>query len=118
MELHVTKHAIDRYRERLCDFSSLDKQIIKRLKEIAYQGTIGIEKPIMGEEYVEVSAKGLSIVLLIKGKHTTVITCLGDATYRKWAKQQSLRSYVCGRIRFPRRDIKCLPTVSRDIVQM
>jgi hypothetical protein len=38
MKITVTKHAIRKYRERLFDFSSSDKQIICTLKEIASKG--------------------------------------------------------------------------------
>lgn len=101
MELHVTRHAIMRYRERLCDYSSTDKYIVEVLQRIASKGIGIVVKPGIGEKCFEVGFKGISIVLVINGKHATVLTCLGDATYRKWIKQQSNRNYIGGRVRFP-----------------
>jgi len=99
MELHVTTHAVKRYRERMCDYSSTDKQIVDMLKRIARRGIVASAKSGSGG-CLEVGYQGISIVLGKDGKHATVITCLGDASYRQWSKRQSLRNLLRGKVRY------------------
>lgn len=101
MDLHVTKHAIKRYRERLCDYSSPDKHIVDKLKRIAGQGKV-VDAKSDTAKCREVGFNGISIILVVDGKHATILTCLGDATYRKWIKRQSPRDCLGRCIRFPK----------------
>lgn len=106
MVLHVTKHAIIRYRERTCDYSSTDKVIVGMLKRIVSKGYGAVVKSGVCEKYLEVGYKDISIVLVINGNHATVLTCLGNDRYRKWIKQQSHRNYLGGRVHLPKQLVK------------
>lgn len=98
MDIRVSKHAIKRYRERLFDFTSPTEKIGRILKEIALQGKRVASKPASDEDCFEVTYKGISIVLAQKEDQWIVITCLGEASYRKWIKHQE-QNVVYGRVR-------------------
>lgn len=105
MRIKVTKHAIERYRERLCDYSSSNEQIIKVLSEIACKGRGIATRPSAYGQCMEIKCKGISIVLALNGDNAAILTCLGDNAYRKWVKHQSLPGFIRGRILFPGPDL-------------
>lgn len=86
MEIKVTKHAIKRYRERLFDYSSSDDTIIDIMKGIARNGTIVRSRLHNSDSCWEIVHKGVYIVAVKGPNSQIVITCLGDASYRKWLK--------------------------------
>jgi len=100
MNTWVTQHAINRYRERLFDYTSSPEQIGAKLKEIAHKGKRVSSRPDTSGHCFEVVYRGVAIVLVIHGKRATVLTCLGETAYRKWMKQQDPLT-VFGRILYP-----------------
>jgi len=88
MDIIITKHAIKRYRERLFDFNSADNIISNILRDVARKGKLLHVKPGGGGQCFEVKYKGISVVLYNNGTESVIITCLGDAAYRKWIKNQ------------------------------
>ncbi|OPX84815.1 MAG: hypothetical protein A4E53_03707 [Pelotomaculum sp. PtaB.Bin104] len=91
MRVDVSKHAINRYRERLFDFKSSDEIIENLLREIASRGKRVKARPVTLGDCYEVTHKGVSIVLVIDDESkATILTCLGNAYYRKWVKRQNM----------------------------
>lgn len=98
MDTYVTKHAIQRYRERLFDFKSSDEVIKNILKKIACRGKRVDLRPATFGSCYEVIYKEVSIVLVIEDQsNAAIITCLGNAHYRKWVKHQDMLK-IPGRI--------------------
>ncbi|MEN6389636.1 MAG: hypothetical protein ABFD04_04420 [Syntrophomonas sp.] len=97
MTVTVTKHAIKRYRERTFDFSRSDKEIVKKLGEIAKTGKLICGKPNSKDNCIEIKHHGISVVAVQDGARLTVITCLGDDTYRKWVKSKGGRTFISQR---------------------
>lgn len=101
MDIHVSKHAIKRYRERLFDYSSSDAIIESQLIEIACRGKQDDARPATLGNCYEVAYKGVSIVLVIDDRNNaTILTCLGNANYRKWIKQKE-PLFIKGRMLYP-----------------
>ncbi|HCF50374.1 MAG TPA: hypothetical protein DER60_08835 [Syntrophomonas sp.] len=100
MLIKVTKHAIKRYRERLFDYSSTDKEIISKLKHIAQKGRLIAFKPNDLDNCVEMKHQGISIVAVKQQQELVVITCLGQDNYRKWIKSKGMCTFVSQRLRF------------------
>lgn len=98
MNIRVSKHAIKRYRERLFDFTSSTEKIRSLLDEIARRGKLVASKPASTDDCFEITYKGISIVLAKRENQYIVITCLGEAAYRKWIKHQE-QNVICGRVR-------------------
>jgi len=101
MDILVTKHAIRRYRERLFDYSSSDKQIENLLVKVAKEGKQVGARPGSSGDCFEVKHNDLSIVLAIDTQHSAVLTCLGNSGYRKWVKNQDKYDRLLGRILYP-----------------
>lgn len=97
MDVSVTKHAIKRYRERLFDFKSSDKEIEALLKEIACRGKRVDFRPASLGRCYEVRYQGVAIVVMEDRDRTAIVTCLGSAYYRKWIKHTNM-SKIPGRI--------------------
>ncbi len=95
MEICVTKHSIQRYRERLFDYSSSDEKIGQFLRKIALQGKLVCLRPNNWNNCFELKHKGISIVLLTSKDKAVVLTCLGDSRYRKWVKRSTLNKRLC-----------------------
>ncbi|OPX94700.1 MAG: hypothetical protein A4E53_00022 [Pelotomaculum sp. PtaB.Bin104] len=104
MDIHVSKHAIKRYRERLFDFRSSDEIIEKLLRDIAFRGRRIESRPAASGKCYEVIRRGISIVLVIDDEsNATILTCLGNEYYRKWLKHQDMLR-IPGRILFSQAD--------------
>jgi len=101
MDVLVTKHAIHRFRERLFDYSSSEKEIEIQLIKVAEEGKQVYDRPSSSKECFEVKYKDLSIVLVKKRQHIVVLTCLGNSSYRKWVKHQTRYNRLSGRILYP-----------------
>lgn len=99
MEVYVTKHAIQRYRQRLFDFTSSSSSIETILKEIAQKGKATKFRISSWDNCLEVKYKGISIVTVNDLRRIVVVTCLGDICYRKWIKCQD--HYIRGRVLHP-----------------
>lgn len=91
MAINVTQHAINRYRERLCDYTSSTKNIRKKLKEAASLGKLIANKPASQGNCFERIYNDISVIVIIDNNddRATVVTCLGDTAYRKWIKCQN-----------------------------
>lgn len=100
MLIKVTKHAIKRYRERLFDYSSSDREIISKLKLIAKRGRLIALKPNDMDNCIEIKYEGISIVAVQQQHELVIITCLGQDNYRKWIKSKGLCTHVSQRLRF------------------
>lgn len=85
MDIIVTTHAVERYRERLFDYKSSDERIVKTLEEAARRGKTVAIRPHSDKTCSEVKYHGLAIVQIDQGDIVLVITCLGDERFRKWA---------------------------------
>lgn len=86
MDVFVTRHAIERYRQRLFDFKASDEAISEILKEIALKGKdIGIRRDHRNN-CLEKKYKGVSIVSMHNQTKIVVLTCLGETSYRNWVK--------------------------------
>lgn len=99
-DIHVSKHAVKRYRQRLFDYRSTDEEIKKLLKEIAQKGKRLFTRPSTRGTCVEVKFKGLSVVLFTDVSTSVITTFLGDDSYRKWVKKQENMA-INGRILYP-----------------
>lgn len=91
MQINVTKHAIRRYQERLFDYSSSDERIVNILREIARKGVFVRSRMHHLNNCWEIKYRGISIVTIEEASQRIVITCLGDASYRKWVKSKDLK---------------------------
>lgn len=98
MSIIVTKHAIKRYRERLFSYSLSDNHIINKLEEIANKGTMVGARPNDQNTCFEIKYKGVSIVVVNEGSNRTVLTCLGEDSYRKWVKSKGLHDKLSQRL--------------------
>lgn len=101
MDVVVTKHAVQRYRERLFDYSSSDEEIEELLIMVARHGKRVLNRPSSFGDCFEVKHKDISIVLVNDHQDSIVLTCLGDRGYRKWIKSQDTYIKVCGRVLYP-----------------
>lgn len=98
MEVNITKHAIQRYRQRLFDFRSSSSTIENKLKEIARKGkTMGLRLGACSNCF-EVKYNGIFIVIIYNLDKIVVVTCLGDENYRKWIKSQEAFPRIKGRV--------------------
>lgn len=86
MQVIVTKHAIKRFRERVFQYSSSDKEIYKNLKEIAVRGKFIRNRFSRQRVCLEIRYRGISIVAIEKDNCLIIVTCLGEASYRRWVK--------------------------------
>lgn len=102
MKIFVTNHAIQRYRERLFNFSATDAEISDILKHIAQNGKLICQKPGTLPNCFEIKHRGISIVIIIEGKQTYIITCLGEASYRKWVKTKNEPVRISRRVCYER----------------
>lgn len=100
MRVCISEHAINRCRERLFDYTSCRKAIIDRLKEVAIEGRQVRMRPGSFGNCIELYSKGIFIVVMKNNDKLTVITCLGDSSYRKWVKNQDIYMKVSGRVLF------------------
>lgn len=100
MQISVTKHAIERYRQRFFDFTKFDAEIEILLKEVARKGKKVERRPVATGECIEVRYQGISVVILNQKDETVIVTCLGDTLYRKWIKNKDKKS-ICGRLLYP-----------------
>lgn len=98
MRVEVTQHAIKRYRERLFDQSSPDKVVIRILGDIADKGRIIRHRLDNRNTCLEIKYKGVSIVVVEEPGKRIVITCLGEACYRRWIKTKGMREKSSQRI--------------------
>lgn len=101
MKVWISEHAIMRCRERLFDCTSSKKAIIDRLKEAAIKGREVRMRPSSLGNCIELYFKGIFIVVIKDNDKLTVITCLGDISYRKWVRNQEICIKVRGRVLFP-----------------
>lgn len=92
MQINVTKHAIRRYQERLFDYSSSDERIVGILREIAHKGVFVRSRMHHLNNCREIKYRGISIVTIEEPSQRIVITCLGDAPYRKWVKTKGTKN--------------------------
>jgi|LSQX01.3.fsa_nt_gb hypothetical protein len=84
MEVKVTKHAIQRYRERSGRKATDTKEIVAALKATALQGKmVGY---IIGDAF-EIEYQGLHIIAVQKDNVLTILTCLGSSRYRNWSRR-------------------------------
>ncbi|MEN6390839.1 MAG: hypothetical protein ABFD04_10515 [Syntrophomonas sp.] len=100
MAVLVTKHAIQRYRERLFDYNSSSERIGQLLKEIVAKGQPVCLRPNTHDNCFEIKYRGISVVLLKKREDVIVVTCLGDSKYRNWIKQKEANSRVFQSLRY------------------
>lgn len=98
METIVTNHAVRRYRERLFNYSSTDKEISGILERIARLGKLVRQRPGNLSNCFEISHRGISIVVVVDSKQTCIITCLGEESYRKWVKAKNRPAKISKRI--------------------
>lgn len=103
MEIIVTAHAAARYRERVFDYISSDETIARILKNVVQKGDQLSVKPSSRGLCVEIRYRGISVVAVQEQKRVTIITCLGDKTYRSWVKKNDNR-IVHGRLLHPDSD--------------
>lgn len=84
MEVKVTKHAIQRYRERSGRKATDTKEIAAALKATALRGkTVGHK---VGGAH-EIKYQGLHIIAINKDNVITILTCLGNSRYRNWSRR-------------------------------
>ena len=100
MKVYISEHAINRCRERLFDFTSCKKAIIDQLREAAIEGQEIRMRPSSLGNCVELCFRDIFIVVLKNHDKLTVITCLGNSSYRKWVKNQQIHVKLRGRILF------------------
>lgn len=98
MEIYVSKHAIQRYRERLFDFHSAQETIESILSEAAIKGSRIFVRPSDHGGVFEIKFRNFYLVINDGKNKLTVITCLGDKRYRKWLKDQFKYSRMRGSI--------------------
>ncbi len=103
MEIVVTKHAINRYRQRMFDYITPDKKIDTLLKNVARNGKQVYLRPSSHGHCIEVQYNDISVVILNESTGITVMTCLGDHTYRKWVKNKENQN-IYGRLMYPERN--------------
>lgn len=101
MKIKVTKHAIERYRERTFNQYLNDQEVERILRDIASSGKQVRSRFIGSGNCMEVMGKGIFIVLVHEGNLATVITCLGDEKYRRWVKSQDSFLRLPGRLIYP-----------------
>lgn len=99
MLVKVTKHAVKRYRERLFDYMATDTEIINRIIGIATKGDLICSKPNQINNCMEIKYKGVSIVVIQDQTDLVVITCLGEANYRRWIKSKGESTFISQRLR-------------------
>ena len=90
MDIFVTRHAIERYRQRLFDFKASDESISEILREIALKGKAISIRRNNSNNCLEKKYKGVSIVSIHNHKKIVVITCLGEVAYRNWVKSNNI----------------------------
>jgi len=101
MEIVVTIHALNRYRERMFDFTSTDEKIINRIKDIVCQGEQVFVRPSAHNNCREIQYRGVSVVIIQERHKIFVITCLGSRHYRKWFKEKNNHKRVCQSFLYP-----------------
>jgi hypothetical protein len=94
MSIKISKHAINRYRERLFEYSASDEEIIQMLTNIAVKGKKVCDKPDYHNQCIEIAYKGISIVVVQDRQGQVVITCLGERGYRNWVKAKGMCSFL------------------------
>ncbi len=98
MFIKVSKHAIERYRERLFDYYSTDGEIKHRLIGIVKRGKVICFKPHDLGDCMEIKHKGLSVVVVRHGEESVIITCLGEDRYRSWIKSKGSYPFTSRRL--------------------
>lgn len=100
MDIHISKHAVNRYRNRLFDYTSSEDDILNILMEIVKRGKRVGWRLSSGRVHMEMKHHGVSIVIMKSKDKIVVITCLGEDVYRKWTKHQSPNA-IAGRFMHP-----------------
>lgn len=92
MQVAVSKHAIERCRDRVPRMMcASDTEIEEFLTEVVLRGTrLGRRPSLEGRAY-EYEYQGLYVIGVINKGRTTVVTCYGDESYRKWLAAQRRR---------------------------
>ncbi|CFX46787.1 Uncharacterized [Syntrophomonas zehnderi OL-4] len=103
MNIVVTKHAIKRYRQRMFDYYTPNENIVKLLQNIVRYGKKVYFRPSSRGYCFEVTHKGISVVVIYETKGVTIITCLGDKTYRNWVKNKENKTCY-NRLHYPEND--------------
>lgn len=91
MLVSVTKHAIERYRLRMFDDKSKDKDIERLLIEACVKGKVSHTNPrsTPGKTVFTIIYNDFGILVSkdLKTKERSVVTFLGDTEYMKWYKR-------------------------------
>jgi len=96
MQIIITYHAINQYRQRMQNQMLSDEEISISLKIACTQGRKICKKPGNGWE---IEYQGVYIIALFKKHRITVVTCLGNTQYRNWSRKQEMyRRYKLRRV--------------------
>lgn len=87
MEVTITKHAVQRYRDRSGRKVNSENEAIGMLRAAAKYGKRVAYRP--GNAF-EVSYQGLHIITVDHESQITVVTCLGSARYRNWSHRKEI----------------------------
>lgn len=92
MNVEVTAHAIERYRQRTLHYNMSVNEIVGTLKAGARRGTIVKARR---DNAWEVKYQKVTLIVEYNNMSATVITCLGKDEYRNWDRH----SYYISNIR-------------------
>jgi hypothetical protein len=88
MDIFVTRHAIERYRQRLFDFKASDESISEILREIALKGKAISIRRDNSNNCLEKKYKGVSIVSIHNHKKNRRYYLPGGSCVSKLGKKQ------------------------------
>ncbi|NLN49600.1 MAG: hypothetical protein GX154_11070 [Clostridiales bacterium] len=88
MNISITLHAIQQYKEKSREYDLTDEQAKSTLMLIASRGSIICRRP---DDTYEVKYNGKSAVIKRNHELNVVITYLGDGKYRSWCRRTEIR---------------------------
>ena len=90
LQVKVSKHAVQRYRDRLPYLADTSEAEIREvLKDVVVKGRCLRKRPAKSGKAGEYVYKGLHVVAVTNKDGTTyIVTCYGDTAYKNWSYAQ------------------------------